>query len=458
MKLLKLNDILKVLRLEIGNENSVIKNVKIDIKDIGDDTLVFHLNKDVELDLNQFKKVKNCFVITDQPLISEMLPYKDSFIFVTHVKKAYDAFKNYYRNLFDLPVVAITGTCGKTTTKEMIVQVLRQKYQVAATNSNINALRFNHSYLMDIDDQTDYGVFETAISYPGDLIYGCEYFKPTIGVITTIGVDHLNGCKTLNNYIRTKGEMLVGLNYQGTLILNADDTNTKKIDLSSYKGKLIQFGIKKEADFKAIDIAYNEHGMAFSVIYKETTYPAFLPVFGEHNVYNALAALAVLTELGYDLVEAIEGLQNFVPIRSHLAPHKGYNGSFILDDTWSSNPTSMKAAFEVLSELGKEKVKIAVIGKISYLGDFANHYYDEIAQMVKDYSIDLLITHDSFAKQIGKKAVELGVEAQRVIHCKNEKMVKETLEALMDENTLVLFKISMLDKSLTSMMKTLMVD
>ncbi len=453
MKTLKINDILQVLGVEKKKSNVLIQQVSNDIHQMSDDTIVFHLNKREDLDVTQFDTLKNCFIVSDQPILINQKKIRNSIIHVLDVEGAYRQFIEYYRSLFDLPVVAITGTCGKATTKEMLKQVLEKSYTIAATISNKNALNYNLNYLLAIDDKTDFGIFETAISYPGDLIKGCQYFKPTIGVITNIGIDHLSGCKTLGNYIKTKGEMLAGLNYQGTLIINHDDENIKRLDLKPFKGKLITFGIKLKSDYQAENIVYQEMGMSFTLITKKKKYQVVIPGFGEHNVYNALAAIAVLDELGIPIEDAIQDLLTIQFIRSHLEFHQGLHNSIVIDDTWSSNPTSVKSAFEVLRHIGKDKNKIVVLGKISYLGDEAISYYEQIGRMVVEYGIDILITLDSFSNHIGKHAIMHHMDKNHVFHCRDERELKNTLEVLLDAHTIVLFKVSMFDKKFKKTVK-----
>lgn len=448
MKVLKLRDITKLLNIKNYNgENIKLKYVTNDINKLGNNTLVFHLNKHVEMDASKVLNYKSCFIISDQPLLTNMESMKNKFLYVLNIEEAYKKFVHFYRDLFEISIVAVTGTCGKTTTKEMIAQILKNNYNVVHTNSSKNALHYYHDYLMSFDDSTDYGVFETAITHPGHLILGCDYFKPTIGIITTIGIDHLNGCKTLNNYIRTKGEMLAGLQNRGTLIINNDDDNIKKLSFENYEGKVITFGIKNPSDFFAKDIKYYNDGMKFILVYNNQIYNAFVPGYGIHNVYNALAALAALTMLGKDLNESIKYLSKFKHIRSHVEVKKGINDSIIIDDTWSSNPTSMNAALKVLSEKGKGKVKIAVIGKISYLGDFDKHYYKEIAKMLIENKVDYLLTKDVSAEKIGQHALSIGMNPNSFIACKDTGEINRKLKSLLNENTIVLFKVSMLDKT-----------
>jgi UDP-N-acetylmuramoyl-tripeptide--D-alanyl-D-alanine ligase len=452
---MRLSKICDVLNIEFKYNEVTFEHITDNIKEINHDTLVFHLNKGKELNIERFQRKKNCFIVTDQPIISQYQPIKDRFIFVLNVEDAYKKMITYYRNLFDIPVVAITGTCGKTTTKEMLKQILERKYQVASTIVNRNSLVCNNDYLFSIDEQTEFGIFETAVAAPGYLLSGCEYFKPTIGVITNIGIDHLSECKTIDNYIRAKGEMLAGLQYKGTLIINQDDKNIRKLDFSPYKGKLVTFGIQEKADFYADEIDYKEKGMDFTLHYKGSSYKAYVPGLGLHNIYNALAALAVMKQLGFSLRDSIVQLAKVKLIRSHLDIHQGVNESTIIDDTWSSNPTSMKAALEVLKEKGKDKAKIAVIGKILYLGEYAEEQYQEIAKMMIDYGVDYLITTDSSSKQIANYAKDLGLKANLHLHCADNHELKRTLVNLLNQHTIVLFKVSMYHQSITDVMKTL---
>ncbi|HHU55376.1 MAG TPA: UDP-N-acetylmuramoyl-tripeptide--D-alanyl-D-alanine ligase [Acholeplasmataceae bacterium] len=438
-----------------SQEKALITKVANSINDIDNNTLVFYLNRVVELDIDKFNTLKNCYIITDRSLLTSENVDLNKFIFVEDCVKAYYEFINAYRNQFQLPIVAITGTCGKTTTKEMIKQILENDYNVKATIGNRNSLSFNHEYIFSIDDKTEYGVFETAITSPGNLIYGCNIFKPSIGVITNIGIDHLNGCRTLDNYIRTKSEMLAGLQYKGTLIINNDCENTKKINMKPFKGKIITFGINNDSDYKASNIKFKDLGMEFTLNCNKGKYQVYVPGIGIHNVYNALAALSALSTLGLYLPLCINYLKNVKFIRSHTEVLKGKNGSTIIDDTWSSNPTSVFAAFDTLKEYEKGKVKIVVIGRISYLGEFATKYYEEIGRKFYEDGFDFIFTTDSFSKQIAKSAIKHGFNPAYHIHCKNNEELKSKLGSLLDKNTIVLFKTSMLDQSITSVIKQL---
>lgn len=447
MKRLNLRELTKTLGIDYSGPNVIIRSVHNDINKIREHSLTFHLKKNVPINAKLFRELKDAYLVTDQPpLLTEELP-KERLLLVANVEQAYRKFIRYYRQLFNFPVVAVTGTCGKTSTKEMIAQVLRKKHPVVATFQSKNALRHYHRYLMRFDERCAYGVFETALTHPGHVSGGCALVRPQIGIITKIGIDHLNHCNSLDLYIKAKAEMVTALGADGTLIINGDCENTKKIDLSYFKGKIIIFGIDNPADFRGARLQYREKGMRFILIHEGNEYRVDLPVFGRHNVYNALAALAALNELGVPLEEAIAGLRDYKPIRAHTEVFNGPKGSLMIDDTWSANPTSLSAALEVLNQLGANKKKIVVIGRISYLGNQTDLYYQKVAEEIAASGVDRLITKGSSAERIASYAIQASMKAENVIACPDNSTVKARLMERLDDQTAVLFKISMLDKS-----------
>jgi UDP-N-acetylmuramoyl-tripeptide--D-alanyl-D-alanine ligase len=384
-------------------------------------------------------------------LIDNYLP-NVTYIMVENLRKAYWRFVSYYRRMFDIPVFAITGTCGKTTVKEMISHILSCKYNVTSTIKSTNGPSKNLRYLGDITEDTDVAVFETPVDYPGLLEYNCRYFRPTIGMITNIGVDHLRLCGTVENYIQAKGEIIKGLRYKGTLLLNADDEKTKKISLDKYKGKLIYFGIHTPADYQASDIRYVPGGMEFTLHHQHLKHKVFVPGYGEHQVYNALSAIAAVHQMGFGISEAAEQLTSFKNVVSHLEIFTGYNGSMGIDDTWNSNPTSIEACLKVLEKLGANKKKIAVIGSISWLGEKASDIHREVGEMVANYPVDTLIAYGPFANKIAEGAEGMKGE---IFACTTVDAIENILLPLLNQDTTLLLKTSMKDKSITTLVSML---
>lgn len=178
-------------------------------------------------------------VISDKPSSELKNALSDTTVIkVRSLVQAYWKFMDYYRNLFQIPVVSITGTCGKTTTKEMIKHILMKDWNVQASISSKNEPRQSLPYLTGIDQNTKAAVFELGLGNSGNIKHQCMIYQPTIGIITNIGVHHLDGCGNLEGYIKAKSEIVDGIKPNGTLILNADDANTKKFPCIHLKERL----------------------------------------------------------------------------------------------------------------------------------------------------------------------------------------------------------------------------
>ncbi|XMB65871.1 UDP-N-acetylmuramoyl-tripeptide--D-alanyl-D-alanine ligase [Mycoplasmatota bacterium zrk1] len=378
----------------------------------------------------------NIVIVSDVKLESEFDDF--TIIYVDDVDQALEKFVKYYRSLFDIPVVGVTGTCGKTTTKEMIKFILSKFYNVEGTISSKNAGYFNLPYLVALDDYIDVAVYEMGVAEPNDILEANMYFNPNIGIITNIGYDHFNGCKDLDGYIKAKAEMLEIIDESGFVILNKDCENTAKIDISDFEGKLIYFG-KNESEYRITDVDVLR--MSYTLIHDDKKYIVKLPGLGEHNMYNATAAIIACRLLGIDITESIAILKDYKYVSKHLELKSGINGSLIIDDSFSSNPTSLKAAIDVLMEFPKKK--IIILSKMGYLDDLEEELHREMGQYLTD--VDYLITLDEVSKLIGYGAIENGLEEDRVIMLDSVEGVKELLSELVDEDTVVLVKISMLD-------------
>ena len=395
-----------------------------------------------------WKELKDFFplvIATDYNYSELEMPENVTVIKVNSSEEAYWKFVRYYRSLFQIPIVAITGTSGKTTTKEMIRHILSVDRKVTATKLTCNSRTAHLQYLLNIEEETEAAVFETAVGAPGDVLNAGEYFKPTIGIITNIGAHHLNYCKTLEGYIQAKGEMLQIIDPSGVLIINSEDNNTRKLDLKSCPGRVIKIGTHWSCHYKASDIQYCPDGMQFTVQYRTRNYQAYVPGVGEHQVYNALCAIAAVCEMGVDIKEAIERLKSFQKYNKQLQIVNGINDATILDDTWSITTTSLEAALKVLNELGKGKKKIAIIGTITDLGSWGYVIHEEAGELVHRIGADVVITIGKHARVIADHAVKLGFSST-IYTFNNNKLVYELLEKIVDSNTIILIKGDMYSK------------
>ncbi|QPQ36112.1 MULTISPECIES: UDP-N-acetylmuramoyl-tripeptide--D-alanyl-D-alanine ligase [unclassified Lysinibacillus] len=410
-------------------------------------TLMF-INKSESINWKEIDHKGPSLVISDKPL-SELKNAlaNTTVIQVKSTLQAYWKFIEYYRGLFDIPVVALTGTCGKTTTKEMIKHIASKDWNVQASISSKNEPRQSLPYLTGIDKTTKAAVFELGLGNTGNIKHQCMIYKPTIGIITNIGVHHLDGCKNLEGYIKAKSEILEGLSEDGTLIINGDDENTKKVPLHTFKGKIITIGVQKQADYKASNIEFTNNGMKFTLQLLNEKYTIFVPGYGEHQVYNALAAIAAIKEMGLSIETAISRLKTFKPMARHLEFSTGIGESTIIDDTWTNNPTSVEAALKVLDTIGKDKKIILILGDIKRLGLFEEKYHREIGSMVAQRNIEMLMTIGKRAEDIAAQAKKDGTTAEVHIF-KDVTGVLEILKPKLDKDTIVLIKGPMSSRSM----------
>jgi UDP-N-acetylmuramoyl-tripeptide--D-alanyl-D-alanine ligase len=417
-------------------------------------SLVFLYDRREQIDWDRVEKFAPCSIVYEKGKQLERIIPHCTYIEVADMQKSYWQFVNSYRDQFDIPVFAITGTCGKTTTKEMIKHILNDKYKVQATRGSNNSFYINLRYLTEITKATDVAVFETPVGWPGLLEFHCRYFKPTIGMITNIGIDHLKQCGSIENYIKAKGEIIKGLNYQGTLLLNADDEKTATISLEEFKGRVVYFGIHQSADYKAEDIEYADGGMKFSLIVNEKKSIIYVPGYGEHQVYNAISAIAAVQQIGMSIEDAAVRLAAFKNIKAHLEVSTGFNKATIIDDTWSSNPTSMEAALTALPNISKNKKKIVLIGTVALLGEDSSYYHREMGKRTATMGADVLITYGEMANEIAKGAVENQMIGP-VYSCKTVAEIERILLPILQEDTALLIKASMYDKSLAVLINKL---
>ncbi|GEN82693.1 UDP-N-acetylmuramoyl-tripeptide--D-alanyl-D-alanine ligase [Sporosarcina luteola] len=378
-------------------------------------------------------------VVTEQLMQTNERKEDVSIIQVDNLDEAYWKFINDYRDRIDIPIIAVTGTSGKTTTKEMIRHLLTADRNIAFTNSTNNSRTAHLAYLLSMDETTEAAVFETAVGAPGDILNAAAYLKPTVGIITNIGEHHLNHCKSLEGYIAAKGEMCKALTSDGVLILNEDDNNTRKLDLKQFTGQIRKFGIHHACHYRASKFTYSAMGMDMTLEYNQQKYEMFVPGLGEHQVYNALAAIAAVHQIGMSFAEIAVRLKTFQTLNKQVQLRKGLKGSILIDDTWSITTTSLEAALKVLQEIGKGKRRIAIIGTITDLGSWGYTIHELAGKIIAASDIDILITIGKHAKIMGDTVKQAG-KAIEVHSFNNQILAYQLLRKTISEETAILIK------------------
>ncbi|MFA5072697.1 MAG: UDP-N-acetylmuramoyl-tripeptide--D-alanyl-D-alanine ligase [Nitrospirota bacterium] len=316
------------------------------------------------------------------------------------------------RKKYSIPLIGITGSNGKTTTKEMLASILKQNGPVLKNEGNMN----NHIgvplTLMRLDASHKAAVVEMGMSAPGEIETLARIAGPTIGVITNIGPAHLEFLGTLEMIAHAKGELLERLSAEDTAVLNADDPRVGILK-SKFTGRIIMFGIEQEADVRATNIKQKQNTFAFKLSVSGNTTPVLLNTLGRHNIYNALAAAAAAHAAGMTLDAIKTGLEEFAPVamRSEM---KQLQGRIVFADYYNANPASMQAALATLMSLKKKGRSLAVLGDMLELGTSSPKEHAAIGQLVAELGIDVLITIGPLSKHLADGAIKAGMKKNQV--------------------------------------------
>ncbi len=372
----------------------------------------------------------------------KVLPFDQEEIAVIAVPKVWAAFwqaVKFYREMYDIPIVGVTGTAGKTTTKEMIASIFRQRWKVLKTIANMNLPDFVPSHLMRLKWGYQAAVFEMGMNRPGQIRKQAEIIQPKVGVITQIGPGHIEHLGSLENVVMEKSGLIEGLPADGYLVLNADDPCTEKIDKSGFPGRIIYYGLKNPADYTADRIEHSQRGTSFTVKIDQQDYRFFIPTFGRHNVYNALAAIAVARIFQFDEEKIRLGLAKYRKPPMRLQIIKGIRNSLLINDTYNANPSSMLAGLEVLAILARGKTGVAVLGNMLEQGIDAVANHRRVGEKAAELKIDWLVTVGKLAKEIAKGAT-LNSKMMNIWSFRLKKQAIEFLKANLPWDSVVLIK------------------
>lgn len=299
----------------------------------------------------------------------------------------------YLRRQFKGKVIAVIGSNGKTTTKELISEFLKGKYKILKTDGNLN----NHIgvplCISRLEKKTEFMVLELGTNRRGDIRHLCEIVYPDYAVITNIGFEHIEGFGSIEGV--REGELEI-LSYVNTVFVNGDDKFLME-GLKGWKGKIITFGLQNECDFSAQEIKFYDEKTEFILKTDIASFPVKSNLIGLHNVYNTLAAVSVAVNFGISKCIIERVLENFYPVSMRGEILK-IGGLEIFFDGYNANPSSMKAAIEELARRKKDRDSIAVLGDMLELGDYTEEAHVEIGKLLKDFGIDSFIGVGKFMK------------------------------------------------------------
>ncbi len=320
--------------------------------------------------------------------------------------KAYQQLANFHRNRFAIPVIAVTGSSGKTTTKEMIAAVLESKFSVLKTEKNFNNEIGLPKTLLNLTEEHEVCVVEMGMRGFGQIQELATIAEPTIGVVTNVGTSHIELLGSQEGIAKAKGELVEAIDEEGTVILNEDDHWVKGMSKLT-KGKLIGYGIENNATVSGSNIRYKKDGIKFTCRCYDEIFDVFLPMIGIHNVYDALAAIAVGRALGLNSLKIKKALGSFtgIPMRQEIVP---FEDIVVLNDAYNANPSSMIESIKALGQL-EGKRKIAILGDMLELGSYAEEGHSAVGKVLGTEQYAAVYTIGEYGAIIGKVASETGV-------------------------------------------------
>lgn len=345
----------------------------------------------------------------------------------------------YYRGKFNIPFVGITGSVGKTSTKDMVAGVLGRRFKVLSTEGNLNNEIGVPLTIFRLEEKHEAAVLEMGMSGFGEISRLTAIVRPAIAIITNVGMSHIEKLGSRNNILKAKLEILEGLGSNGLVVLNRDDNLLDGVK-SLLNHRTVSYGLEEGADYRAGNInSSGEGGIDFELTVEGRSYDVHLPVPGVHNVNNALAAVAAGRELNVPMEDIIEGIVGYKPGKMRL-DIISVNGLKIINDTYNASPQSMKAALDVLEEIGMTGCRIAVLGDMLEMGDWAREAHAEVGRYAAGKRLSRLITVGPNAAYIGGGAIEAGFPEEAVSIFSSNKEAARFIEKIVQNGDTILIK------------------
>ncbi len=434
MKTLSIKDIAKALGAEYEG-CAEVKNISIDSRTVEKGDLYIAIQGE-NFDGHDFSKsaVENGAAAV---MCHKEIDCDCPKIIVEDTQKAFLSLAEWYRESLGTFVVGLTGSVGKTTTKEMIAAVLGSEKKTLKTEGNLNNSIGVPRTLMRLDESVEAAVVEMGMDGKGQISVLTNCVKPDAAVITNIGVSHMENLGSREGILAAKMEIVEGLKQGGKLFLNSDDPYLMSVQLDSHE--IVYFGINNSAcKYKAENIEAKGAVTEFDICWDDSVQHIVLPAIGRHNVYNALAAFAVGCEYGVNPENAAKGLSGYTPsgMRQRL---RTAGGITFIEDCYNASPDSVRAAINTLSSIEAQR-KIAVLGDMLELGSISEEAHKNSGMLAAKKGIDAVFTLGERSLATAEKAAEMGIEYTGNYSSHDE--IAEKLLDFLKPGDAVLFKAS----------------
>lgn len=384
------------------------------------------------------------FLVSNESYITDR--FKDSILVkVDNTEIGLGLIAKYYRDKFDIPFVGITGSVGKTTTRDMAYSVLASKFNTIKNEKNYNNQFGVPLTLFRLEPGHQCAVIEMGMSGFGEIEYLANIVRPKIGIITNIGMSHIEHLGSQEGIFKAKMEITSGFDQTSSLIINGDDSYLRT-ELERYRNsqkdsyKVYSFGMELQNDLccKSQEVVDRDK-TRFTCSFEDETYEFTIPCLGEHNVRNAMAAILAGHITGMTMEEISKGLLDFVATENRQDIIKTDRFTLI-NDVYNASPDSMIAALKVL-KLYKDGRRVAILGDCLEMGQYAEEGHRRVGYQSIDKA-DIIITAGQAAKFIGVEAMERGFDLSRVFHFETKEELIDSLPRIVEDGDVILLKAS----------------
>lgn len=455
MKDIFVRDVVKVCNGEIiyGEENEILENFTQDTREVKDGYTYIGIkgeHHDGNLLYEDALKNGAKVCILQKSSVEGKIKVEEikekyvgrNIILVENTIKTLQELAKYRRTLYDIPVIGITGSVGKTSTKDIIASVMTKRYNTLKTLGNYNNQIGLPLTVLRLKDH-EAMVIEMGMNQKGEISNLSQIAKPTVAVITNVGTAHIGNLGSRENILSAKLEILDGLQENGTLVINNDNDLLHKWneENSNTNFKVLTFGMENKSDIMPYDIVLTENGSTYKIDIDGKTYEVNVSVGGNHFVLNSLCAIAIGRLMEIEMQDILDGIANFELTKRRMQVEKNKEGITIINDCYNANYDSMKAAIEYLGKISANK-KIAVLGDMLELGEFSKGLHEKVGEEVAKNNIDILITVGNLAKDIAKMAIEKGMNEKDVYNCVNNDEAIQLIKQKANKGDAVLLKAS----------------
>ncbi|NLC43705.1 MAG: UDP-N-acetylmuramoyl-tripeptide--D-alanyl-D-alanine ligase [Clostridiales bacterium] len=378
--------------------------------------------------------------------LNRTLPQGVHTIVTGNTLKALQDLAAWYLRSLPIPIIAVTGSTGKTTTKDLISLVLSKRYKVLKTQGNFNNEIGLPMTLFQLEAHHEIGVLEMGMSGFGEISRLAAIAPPKAVVFTNIGVSHIENLGSRDNIWKAKSEVLEQLQSDCTVLLNVDNDilhrEGKAMIDNSTPYKLLRYGTENEADYRAENIQLlGEAGIKYDLVAEGEIWPIYLKVPGRHNVLNSLAAIATGRAFGVEMADIQEALPSYIGgnMRLDIFSVPGFDDVKIIDDAYNASPDSVQAALKILEDM-KGSRKIAILGDMLELGEYTNEAHQLIGKSVAECGVNVLITVGKAGIWTTEAAIKSGMDDKALFHKTSNGEIINWLEENLQQGDRVLVK------------------